>query len=543
MDCQDLSKRLQSLETQRQNLNNVLELVEKFVVPFRGKFFAPESSEEEVEWRKRDKYDDTAVLAAQTLASSMQGSLTSPAFKWFSGKFRNDELNHEDEAKTWLEECMNSVYHILQDSDFNLEASEIYLDLVSFGTGFIIEEAEHDDAGNFVGIDFSSIPMKECYYELDHKGNIIKFYRVVKWTASQIASKFGTDKLPQKVQDALKSPGKVGDKFTIVFAIYDEPKNAKADISSLLANDARPYQYKYFLKDSGEQLGETGGYYEMPVYAPRWRKVSGSKWGYSPAMVVLGDIMTLNSLTEMTLEALAKVIDPATLTTERGLISDLDLQAGGLTVVRNMNDVQPFESRARFDVGELKIERLQFSINRAFYVDQLQLKESPAMTATEVQVRYELMQRLLGPTLGRLENDFLNPLIQRTFNILLREGVLPPIPESVKLLGGNIDIEYIGPLSRAQKMDEVNTTNQWLGSMAQYIEIFPEVRDIPDIDAISRGTGNMMGVPARFMKDSKTVDEERKQRAQQEQLQREMAMMQQGGEAMSAMGEGMEKMK
>ena len=148
--------------------------------------------------------------------------------------------------------------------------------------------------------------------------------------------------------------------------------------------------------------------------------------GNSPAMIALPDIMTLNQLVELIIRSSEKVVDPATLVTERGLISDLDLTPGGMTVVRDIEgSVKPYESRARFDVSELQREKLKDSVNRAFYVDQLQLKDSPAMTATEVQVRYELMQRLLGPTLGRLMSDFLDPLLSRTFSIMYRNGALP----------------------------------------------------------------------------------------------------------------------
>ena len=51
------------------------------------------------------------------------------------------------------------------------------------------------------------------------------------------------------------------------------------------------------------------------------------------------------------------------------------------------------------------------------------------MTATEVQVRYELMQRLLGPTLGRFQSEFLNPLIERVFGIMFRANAFLPAPE------------------------------------------------------------------------------------------------------------------
>ena len=143
----------------------------------------------------------------------------------------------------------------------------------------------------------------------------------------------------------------------------------------------------------------------MPAYVLRWGRAAGSKFGYSPAINCLSDILTLNQLVEFTLKAAEKVIDPPVLSRQRGVIGDLDLYPGGNTVVRDPRDVVPFESGARFDVSNIEREKLIETIRQSFFVDQLELKQSPAMTATEVNVRYELMQKLLGPALSRMPSS------------------------------------------------------------------------------------------------------------------------------------------
>jgi hypothetical protein len=281
----------------------------------------------------------------------------------------------------------------------------------------------------------------------------------------------------------------------------------------------------------------------MPAFIARWRKVSGSQWGHSPAMICLADIRNANELVESTLEAVGKVVDPATITTQRGLLSDMDLSRGGLTVVRSLNDIAPFESAARFDVATGTLGQFQQSINRTFRVDQLQLKESPAMTATEVQVRYELMQRLLGPTLGRLQNDFLNPLVTRTFNIMMRAGRLPPVPDVVKQMNGQMNVEYTGPLPRAQRMEVVRATQEWLGTLAQMAEIFPEMLDSVDPDAVARRMARLMSVPAAMMRTGEEVVDIRKQRAKQQEEEQELLKAQAEGEAMQAQGKGEQELR
>ena len=539
MESNVIKKRFDSLVQNRKTLEDTFQVVEKFVVPFRGEFFKPMTEEQEVEWRRREIFDSTAIMACQTLASSMQGSLTSPSVKWFTLGFRQDELNHDNESMRWIESCENKVYEALQDSAFNLEASEFYLDLSSYGTSVLVEEVD-DDTTEWKGIDFSAAPIVDVYFEQDSKGRVKILYRRLKWLPLQIIDKWGEDKVPEWVKTAHEKAANT--KIEIIFCVYWREDKKEADTSKFLATAERPFGCKYIFHKDGSMIGDEGGKYEMPAFVARFRKVAGSRWGHSPAFVCLSDILTLNQLTEETLEALGKVVDPSTIVTERGLLSDLDLGRGGLTVARSKDDIWAYESKARFDVGELKIDRLQQSINRAFFVDQLQLKESPAMTATEVQVRYELMQRLLGPTLGRLQQDFLDPLIERTFNILMRAGRLPEPPEFVVESKAEYDIQYIGPLPRAQRMQIVESINQFVGNMAQVAEIFPQVLDIPDMDEIAREVARLSGVPTKLIRNEKDVKAERDKKAEAQAKMQAAAAAQEAGKAAQEVGKGAQAM-
>ena len=64
-------------------------------------------------------------------------------------------------------------------------------------------------------------------------------------------------------------------------------------------------------------------------------------------------------------------------------------------------------------------------IKQHFFVDQFQLREGPQMTATEVNTRVDMQLRLLGPLLGRLHFEFLQPMVGRMLQIMSRKGLLP----------------------------------------------------------------------------------------------------------------------
>jgi hypothetical protein len=538
MDGNEIKKRFDYLVSQRKTVEDIWDVINKLVVPFRGDFFRDINSEHAVTWRdNREVFDSTAIDAAHILASSIHGSLTSPAIRWFELGYRDLALNEEKDAVAWLEAAAEKCFNALQDSNFNLEANETYLDLVSYGTSMIVEEVEEKN-GKFQKLNFQSVPVEEMWFEQNHMGQAHRTYRRYQWTPTQMVTKFGKEGVPEDIYKQSETPQGMDKRYAVIMCIFPREDKANADTAKILSPKERPFGMKYVLHKDGSELGEEGGYYEQPAFIPRWRKTSKSMWGHGPAMIALPDILTINSLVELILKATEKVVDPPTKVTERGLLSDLDLEPAGMTVVRSMDSMEPYESGARFDVSQLQRDQLKQAIRSIFFVDQLELKESPAMTATEVQTRYELMQRLLGPTLGRLQSDYLDPLVQRTFNILYRAGQLGEPPQVVFESSGELDIIYTGPLVRAQRADIAQGVTRWVATLAELSEIRPDVLDIPDWDQIARELGSLEGVPAKLMRSKNDIKTSRKEREATEKRMMAAEISEQEGKGMEAIGKG-----
>ena len=531
MKEKDIVSRFDALFNERQGtVDSTWNLVEKFVMPLRGEFYTSLSSEGEVDWHRRDIYDSTAVFAAQSLSAAMQSNLTNPSQVWFDLRFRNADLNTEGGAKEWLEACTDLMYQALEESNFSVEISEAYTDLVGYGTAVVTEELD-EESGELL---FSTNPLRDLVFEVDHRKQVHTLYRRLQWTPLQIVSKFG-DKVPDKIKKMVDKPSSGMQTEQIIFCVYPR-KGKEADPDKPTAPKERPFGYKYVLKNGLELLGEEGGYYEMPSYVARWRTVAGSKWGKSPSIDAMGDILTLNQLKEATLEAAGKAIDPAQLVEDGALVGDLNLDRGSMTVVTDINGIRPNETGTRFDVSGIEVKDHREMIRQHFFQNQLELKESPAMTATEVNVRYELMQRLIGPALSRLKHDLLNPMIQRTFNILYRAGRLPPLPEGLD--AGRLNIEYTGPLARSQKSGTADAIRRWMGEIAQIAQVYPEAREIPDVEEALRIVAELSGVPASAVKNQQEVEIARQKQAQAQQQAQQAAMMEQGAKTLESAGKG-----
>jgi hypothetical protein len=508
------------------------------VVPFRGKFFRPQSSEHEIEWSQRIIFDNTAIDASATLAASIHGALTNPAFQFFSLSFRKDALNNDADASTWLEECGERVYQALIDSNFALEVNEAYIDLTSFGTACLVEEAEEGEGDVFEGLNFSAAPIREAYFEEDHKGQALRFYRLLQWLPLQIVDKFGKDNVPADIITKLESTGSIDSKIDIVYCIYERDDKKDADISKPLSAENRPFGFKYILREGREELGKEGGFYEMPAFLPRWLKVSGSRWGHSPAHICLPSIMMLNQLMELFTSAVERGVSPPTITEQRNIIGDLNLDADSLVTVRDIEKMVPWRQETDMRMLEFYVTYLSNQIRSAFSVDQLELKESPAMTATEVMARVELMNRLLGPTMGRLQSDLFDPLIQRSFNILMRAGMLEKPPQSVINESAEMDIEYRGPLARAQKTEEVASMMQFVQGLLEMSQFVPEVLDTIDWDVYVRESGDMRQLPAGVLRGEEEVKEIREGKAKQQMQQQAIEQARAAGEAGEQIGKG-----
>lgn len=537
-EIKKLKKRFAANEASRKYTQGAWDELERYVVPYRGRMFQVETTEGSVEWDKYDHYDDTAVIAAQTLSASMHGAIL-PRMQWFNLVFKDDDLGKNNEYSNWLDDSAGRVYSAIENSNFSLEADEMFLDIVGFGHGFQSSESGGTDDEE---LSFSMIPLKEAFFEEDEFGFPHYFWRKLQWTATKIVAKFGYENVPETVQKKYDNDSNPDERIPVIFAVFPRKSAKDADTTKPLTPDARPWGHVYFLETGLDKLGDEGGYYEHPIYSVRWRKTSGSQWGHGPGHVCLGDIKQLNQHRLMRTRAVEKAIDPANITTERGLLSNLDLGPRGLTVVRDMDSLKPYEGKANFAVSREELELLKESIKQSFRVDQLELKESPAMTATEAEIRFELMQRLLGPTLGRIKVDWLDRVVFNVFKIEQRAGRLKEMPAGLAELNPEIDIEYVGAMATAQKAQLSNDMVSWAAAMAELSEAYPEMKHVVNGQELGREMAKLKSIPEKVINGEdevkKLLNEERQLAAKQSLLAEANAE----GQAMEAMGKGQQAM-
>ena len=435
--------------------------------------------------------------------------LTSTANRWFSLRYKEDLLNDSDEAKELLEDAKDKMYMAFAKSNFQQEIFEAYHDLICFGTACIMIEQDDTDILNF-----SARHIKEIYIQENAKGIVDTIYRRFKMPAHAAIEKFGFDNVSRELQTTFKKePFEEIELVHVVRprSIYDESKLDKKNM---------PFQSIYFEYGSGHIIN-IGGFKEMPYVVPRYLKASTEIYGRSPAMNALPDVKVLNKMVETALKAAAKQVDPPLLVPDDSMLSPIRMSAGSLNYYRSgsRDRIEPLNIGQQTSVTLNQENQRREAIAKAFHIDQLLVQANRTMTATEVVQRNEEKMRILGPALARMQQELLQPMILRVFNIMLRNKQFLQAPEI--LANQEVDIKYVSPMALAQKGQELQSLMRGLELFAQISPLAP-VQDYIDENGLIKEIITILGLPARMIKSDQQVQEVREERAAQQQQAMEM---------------------
>jgi hypothetical protein len=467
--------------------------------------------------RMEQVFDSSPIQAVELLAASLHGMLTNPSTPWFTLRFKDEEVQNEDEAKLWLEASTDAMYTAFNRSNFQQEIFELYHDLITFGTAAMFIEEDDDDI-----IKFSTRHINEVFIAENDKGRIDTIYRKFKISARAAIQKFGEAVSADVQTKAKKDPY---EEIEILHAVYP-----RSDFNPNKKDKANmPFESVYMEYKNGNELS-VGGFREFPFVVPRYLKASNEIYGRSPAMTALPDVKMLNEMSKTTIKAAQKQVDPPLLVPDDGFLLPVRTVPGGLNFYRSgtRDRIEPLNIGANNPLGLNMEQQRRDSIRAVFYVNQLMMQQGPQMTATEVIQRNEEKMRLLGPVLGRLQSELLKPLIDRVFAVLLRNNMLPQAPEF--LSGRDVEIEYVSPLAKAQKSTELQSIMravEILGSLANVAPVF----DYVNFDNLVKHLADIVGVPQKILKTQSQVNAERQQAQAQQQEMQQMQQLQQVAKA------------
>lgn len=438
-------------------------------------------------------FDSTPAHCLEILASSLGGLLTNPALPWFDIRIRDNGEDAVDvpEVRDFLRQARGRMIRLFntESTGFQAHVHELYLDVALLGTGVMYVEADPDCV-----VRFSTRPLGEVFVAESARGVVDTLIRRYELTVRQAWQEWGEACSPAVREKLGERPE---DKVEIVHAVFPR---LDRDPRGLFAADF-PWACVY-LETTSRHLLEESGYHEMPYMAPRWSKAAGEIYGRGPGLTALSDTRVLNAMGRTALMAAEKMSDPPLMVPDDGFLGPVRTGPGGLSYYRagSPDRIEALPVAVDLKAAEDMMRERRESVRRIFLNDQLAPDAGPAMTATEAVIRQSEKMRVLGPVLGRMQTEFLSPLIGRVFRILLRAGELPRLPQG--LTPDMIEVEYVSPVSRAQRQYEAHGLVQAMEYLSPFVggrDAFG-VLDNFDTDRIARHAAELFGAPGDYLR-------------------------------------------
>ena len=498
------NKRLEALRSERSSFIPLYRELSDYHLAHRGRFLT--SDRNKGFKRNTKQINNTSRLSSRTLASGMMSGITSPARPWFRLATGDRKLDDTTSVKLWLHEVQNTMYKVFSASNTYNSLHQLYSELGVFGT-----------AAMGVFHDFDKVIWCKPYtvgsYMLGMDGQNISdtMYREYELSVGQVVKQFGIDNVSTHVKQQWDK-GNTESWVKIVHAI--EP-NDDRDMTSVKASE-KPWRSVYYEASKGARDGENkflreSGFDEFPILAPRWDVTGEDIYATDcPGITALGDTKALQLAERRKYQAIDKLVSPPL----QGPAALKNKMKGGQL---GPNDIVWHDSsdngglrsvyeHYRPEIEQIKGEiiNVEGRIQRAFYEDlflMLANTDRRQITAREVAEKHEEKLLMLGPVLERLHTELLDPLIDRTFSILQRNGVLPvPPPE---LQNRDLEVEYVSVLAQAQRLvntGAIDRISQFTGGVAA---IWPNARHKVNINQAIDEYAEALGVsPSIIVSDA-----------------------------------------
>jgi hypothetical protein len=526
-DRADLLRRWGEMKAERASWMPHWQELSTFMLPRSGRYFVQDRNRGAR--RHNNIYDSTGTRAVRTLAAGMMSGMTSPARPWFRLTTPDADLNKHQPVKIWLAAVTDLTLSVFNKSNVYRGLHQTYEELGLFGTS---AKVVMDDFHTVVH--HSSLTAGEYCIATDFRGTVNTLAREFERPVAEVVKEFGYKSCSTAVQNLFDN-GTLGAWVPMIHIIEpraDRERNPKSKMARDMA-----WRSVYFEQGaSADQTLRDGGYNEFPGLVSRWSVSGGDIYGNSPGMEALGDVKQLQQEQLRKAQAIDYQTKPPIVLPASMKNSGVEMLPGGQSYGDGKIETA-FQVNLNLQHLLEDIQDVRARIKGAFYADlflMLSEQNETRMTATEVAERHEEKMLMLGPTVERLHNEELNPLIQSTFNRMVRVGMLPPPPQ--ELHGVTLQVDFISMLAQAQRAIGTNSVDRFVGNLGQIAAFAPGVLDKFDADDWADEYSDMLGISPSLIVSNDKVALIRQGRAQQAQQAQQAAQQNQAADTINKLG-------
>lgn len=173
-----------------------------------------------------------------------------------------------------------------------------------------------------------------------------------------------------------------------------------------------------------------------PWIALRWSEIDGEDYGLGHVDSYVGDLSTLDMLTQAVTEgsALAARIIYLKRPNSVGKVDDLKTAPNGGVVVMEHDAIQALglEKFNDFRTAHERILELEKTLSFAFLLNSAIQRSGERVTAEEIRYMARELEDALGGTYSVLSQELQLPLVRRILHVMEREKAIRPLPAAVQ---------------------------------------------------------------------------------------------------------------
>lgn len=522
------------LDTQFKHWEGLYKDVTDYLLPEHGNYLDRGKPYESQNINRFDNIlNDSGTRANQILGAGMQGGLASPSRRWFRLTMTDKDLSDFGPVKEWWHFVEKVLYGIYSASNFYSETHDTFESQGGFGTSVLMQDESPNEVVNFRTFDVGE-------YRLANgaNGRVDTNYRMFWMTSKQMVEMFGIDKVSNAVKSAYENKKTPYEYHEVLHVL--EPRSIRD--TSKIDSVNKPFSSVWIEKNGdGDRLLRDSGYDEQPFVAPRWRKVGQMPYGFGPGLYARGNVKMLQEFEKTGIKALHKEVDPPLSVPSK--YKDMISLLPSAVNYKDSGDNEKIEPilnvRMNLEGLEFKINKTESRIERTFFNDLFMMiinaeRAGRDITATEILQKKEEKLLLLGPTIERQIKELLDPTIERTFNIALRNGLLPPPPPEIE--GKAWEVEYISVLAQAQKLADAQSMDAYLLEVERVSQLEPGIVQKTDFEEYLEQYGDIVGVPPKIIRTKDEYAEIQQAQLEAQQRAAQMEQMSQSAATMKDMG-------
>lgn len=480
--------------------------------------------------RNIDVFNAAPQEGLETWADGMQGHLASASMPWFifrvPGHSSSLGLNKVPRIRKWLMNTQEVQADVLAAGRYYSHLNPVFRDAGSVGgASSWIELNEKKN-----GIACLNFHPREVFVSLNSQGEVNQFLRgSYQLSALAAAQAFDKNKLGSGLQNCLKTgSGNPLTRFKFIHLTVDKD-DPILEGEERIPN--RPYISIYIQEDADARHQEPlriEGYWSKPYSYWQFQRSPGNPYGWGLGCSAICDIYGLHQLTKSNLIHAEFVTDPALFakTTMRGRIH---LTPGGQTFGKDTSDKpEMLFAGGKYPFSADREDRAVQAIERWFNVhffEQLN-RADREMTAYEIAQRINEKGIILGPKVGRLNEDLFDQQHKRVYDICYHQGWIEDPPQQLLDQAGSIHVEYNGLLEQAMRIArEIQQTQGVFEQVTFLTGIKDDIPDNFDIDKTAVRIARNRSLPEDEIRSPEEVKQIRGLRLQllQEQQQKEEA--------------------